>query len=86
VKLGDLPGLVRLRELLLGQATDRVEVSEVRLVLVAAFSTASRYVPDERREDFLRELEQATGGIVSLGEIGELSENGGAEGEPGEVE
>jgi hypothetical protein len=66
VRLADLPSLVRLRELLLDESTERIALAEVRDVLNAAFSVAGRFVPRDRRQDFLEELTKAVGGVVPL--------------------
>lgn len=63
-KLADLPALVRLAELLEGEATDRVELGEVQLVIQAVMAAAGRFVPRELRDEFLRELDAATAGLT----------------------
>lgn len=64
----DLPAIVKLAELLEGEATDRVALGEVQLVIQAVVAVAGRWVtselpPAERRDGFLRELESATAGL-----------------------
>ena len=69
-RLSDLPALVKLAELLEGEATDRVDLGQVRAVLVAVVQVAGRYVPAEARDAFLGELDQAVGGLLQLGDEG----------------
>jgi hypothetical protein len=77
LRAGDLPlsaaelvHVVKLAELLSGEATDRIQVHEVRVLVAATFELAGRFVPADRREEFLREVEAFTGelGIGSDGE------------------
>jgi hypothetical protein len=77
VRLADLPGLVRLRELLLGEATERIDVAEDKVVNAAAISVGQRIVEQARRQEYADALEQAVGGIVSLGPTADELEAGG---------
>lgn len=80
VRLADLPALVRLRELLLGEATERVQVGEVKIIVHAAFAVGPRFIEPARRQDYLDALRAAVGGIVSVdGTAGELE--AGADGQ-----
>jgi hypothetical protein len=74
VRLADLPALVKLRELLLGGATQRIEVSEVRVALTAFLGVAIRHLPPERRQVFLAEAREATGGFLDASATAELEE------------
>ncbi len=77
VKVSDLWNLIRAEQLLIGEATDRIEVREVRLVLSAAFSVAVRYVEPGRQREFLEELKGATAGLLELGPADAELEAGG---------
>jgi hypothetical protein len=62
LKPSDLPNLVKLAELLVGEPTDRVEVATVRRVFAILIERAGRFVTLEQRPAFLlemRELESA---------------------------
>lgn len=65
--LSTMPGLVRMAELVSGEATDRVHVSEVQPVLVAFAQIAVRYAPAEERDRVVVELEQASAGLLQMG-------------------
>lgn len=66
VALRVLPRLSTLEQLIAGEATGRVEISEVTSVLSTVFVVAGRYVPLEHRAAFMRELDEALGGLVEL--------------------
>jgi hypothetical protein len=59
--------LVKLGELLLGEATDRVSFGELQEALGVIVALAVEYVPDDARAEF---LERVRG---RLGEIGEAA-------------
>lgn len=58
LKPSDLPQLVKLAELLVGEPTDRVEVSIVRRVFALLVERAGRFVPAEQRPAFLVEMRE----------------------------
>jgi hypothetical protein len=58
LKPSDLPQLVKLAELLVGEPTDRVEVSVVRRVFALVIERAGLYVERDRREAFLEEMRE----------------------------
>lgn len=58
VRAGDIPGLVKLAELLEGEATERVDVGQVQQVLVVVLNTALRFVPPSDREGFLEAFDR----------------------------
>lgn len=64
--LGRIPGLFKMAELAAGEATDRVEVTEVQPVLVAFARIAVLNAPPAERGRVLAELEQASAGILEL--------------------
>jgi hypothetical protein len=66
LRLADLPALVKLESLLEGEATARVELFEVKLVLSGFLGVAMRYVPRADRKAFLAQAESATGGMLEL--------------------
>lgn len=68
VALRVLPRLATIEQLLAGEATGRVEISEVTSVLSLVFVIAGRYVPAEQRAAFMAELDEALGGLLDLGE------------------
>jgi hypothetical protein len=68
LKVGDLPGIVKLAELLEGEATDRVSVGEVQGVIRTVFLVAGRFVPEDRRDEFREELDGALAGLGALTE------------------
>lgn len=53
LKPSDLPNLVKLSELLIGEPTDRMEAVVVRRVFALVVERAGRFVPREQREEFL---------------------------------
>lgn len=62
-----LPVYAKLEQLYAGEATDRVALGEVQIVIQAVVAVAGRWVaselpPAERRAGFLAELETATSG------------------------
>lgn len=63
-----LPRYLTLEQLLAGEATSRpeLELGEVQAIVMAVFTVAGRFVPAERREEFLRELDAAVGGLAVL--------------------
>jgi len=75
VKLSDLPALIKLEMLIEGEATDRVEMTEVRQVIANVFVIAGRFIPREQRAAFL----EAIGGLagsIEAGPVLELVEGG----------
>lgn len=60
-ELARVPELVRLAELLSGEATDRVSFDEMQAGFRALLEIASRYVPKAKREQFLAEVNEALG-------------------------
>jgi hypothetical protein len=50
-------------ELRLDQANTMVAIAEVQEVVRLAFATAGRFVPKEKRAEFMLELEQVMGGL-----------------------
>ena len=73
VALRVLPRLATIEQLIGGEATGRIEVSEVTAVLSTVFVIAGRYVPADRRAEFMRELDEALGGLLELGGEGGLA-------------
>jgi hypothetical protein len=73
LRLADLPALVKLESLLEGDATARVELFEVKLVLSTFLGVAIRYVPLSERRRFLAEAESAAGGMLELAPAAEAS-------------
>lgn len=65
-KISDLPALVKLAELLEGEATDRIDVSQARALVNVVFQVAGRFVPAEAREAFMQELDAAVGGLLQI--------------------
>lgn len=66
--LEKIPGLFRAAELAAGEATDRVALSELQPVLVAFAKIAVVHAAPEQRGEVVRALEQASGGLLTLGE------------------
>lgn len=64
--LGRLPRLFRMAELAAGEATDRVTIAEIQPILVALGRVAIRNCLPERRSEVVRELEEATAGLLAL--------------------
>lgn len=70
---GDVERMVKLSELLLGEATDRVSLSEaqslLQLVFAAAMEWASKDVPAaERRSGLKRAIDEIVSGLATGGE------------------
>ncbi len=63
-KLSDLPGLMKIAELLTGQATDRVDAGQVQQVLAVVLQLGARELP---REQFLAEFDRAVQGVLEAG-------------------
>lgn len=61
-----LPRYVQLEQLIAGEATARVEVGDVQAIITAVFAVAGRFVPADRREEFLGELDGAVGGLIAI--------------------
>jgi hypothetical protein len=61
-----LPQYAKLEQLFAGEATDRVALAEAQAVVMAVVRVAGKFVPADRREAFLRELDDATGGLAAL--------------------
>lgn len=66
VAIRALPQFAKLEQLFAGEDTDRVGVSEAQAVIIAIVQVAGRYVPKDRRDEFLRDLDSATEGLVAL--------------------
>jgi len=62
-KLSSLPDLVKLAELLVGEATDRMELHEVTEALTLVTSIAVTFIPKARRNEFLAAVRKALGAI-----------------------
>jgi hypothetical protein len=69
VKISDLPALIKLELLLEGEATDRVEIVEVRQVIQQVFAVVGeiviRWVPAAERGEALAMIDRAAG-LVAL--------------------
>jgi len=61
-----LPRYVQLEQLIAGEATARVEVGDVQAIITAVFAVAGKFVPADRRDEFLTELDGAVGGLVAI--------------------
>lgn len=61
-----LPRYLAIEQLLAGEATARVEVGDVQAIITAVFTVAGRFVPAERRGEFMEELDGAVGGLVVI--------------------
>ena len=66
VALRVLPRLSTLEQLIAGEATGRIEVSEVTTVLSAFYVVTGKFVPEAARAQWLSELDSALGGLVEL--------------------
>lgn len=66
VAVRTMPRLIDKEQLLAGEATSRIEVSEVDDVLQAVFVVVARYVPAEEWDAFNRDLDEAVGGLVAI--------------------
>jgi DNA polymerase II large subunit len=72
VRLSDMPALIKLELLLEGEATDRIETTEVRQLVVQVFEIAGRFIPVKQRAEFLKavgELSGSVGGSESVLEL-----------------
>jgi hypothetical protein len=67
LKPADLDRLVKLAELLEGEATDRITVGEAQQGFAVLLTIAARYVPKQRRQAFLAEVRD------SIGDLGEAA-------------
>ena len=56
VKLADLPALIKLEMLIDGEATDRIETTEVQQVIHSVFVIAGRFIPPSDRAAFLEAI------------------------------
>lgn len=55
------------KELLIaGEATGRIELGDAQAIIAAVFTVAGRFVPADRRDEFLGELDGAVGGLVAI--------------------
>lgn len=63
-KVSDLPGIVKLAELLEGEATERVDPGQVQQVLALVLQLGARGLPRER---FLEEFDRAVVGVLGVG-------------------
>lgn len=61
-----LPRYLAIEQLLAGEATARVEVGDVQAIVTAVFTVAGRFVPADRREEFMAEIDGAVGGLVAI--------------------
>lgn len=61
-----LPRYVQLEQLIAGEATARVELGDVQAIVTAVFTVAGRFVPADRRAEFLAELDGAVGGLAVI--------------------
>lgn len=61
-----MPGLFKMAELASGEATDRVEIAQVQPVLVAFARIAVLHAQVDDRGDVMRELEDASAGLLTL--------------------
>lgn len=62
----DFVGLMKLEALLEGEVTDRCELGDVQAIVTAVFTAAARFVPADRRQEFMAELDGAVGGLVVI--------------------
>ncbi len=58
VRLSDMPALIKLELLLEGEATDRVEITEIRTVIHQVFAIVDQYLPVEHRPAFIEAISQ----------------------------
>lgn len=75
VKLSDLPALIKLEMLIEGEATDRIETTEVQQVIHNVFVVAGRFIPSADRAAFLEAIGELSRG-VEAGPVLELIEGG----------
>lgn len=61
LKPSDIPHIIRALRLVHGESTEHVEIRQVREYVVTVFRVAGRFVPAERREEFLAEADRALG-------------------------
>lgn len=61
-----LPRYVALEQLIAGEATARVELGDVQAIVTAVFTVAGRFVPADRRDEFMAELDGAVGGLAVI--------------------
>lgn len=62
-KLADLPGLVKLAELLVGEATERMEFAEVQEALGSVMAIAVELLPVGKRAEFLSRVREQLGSV-----------------------
>jgi hypothetical protein len=74
VKLSDLPALIKLELLIEGEATDRIETTEVQQVISNVFVIAGRFIPPADRAAFLAAIGELSGHSVSGPPVLELIE------------
>jgi hypothetical protein len=72
IDITDFVQLMKLEQLLEGDPTERIEMTEVRAVVLAVYRTAGAFVPKERRAEFLQRLDEATTGLFEPAEVLEL--------------
>lgn len=65
-KLSDLPALVKLAELLEGEATDRVDIRKVQPVIVAFVTRVARHIPKPAQAAFAADLDWLEGELLSI--------------------
>ncbi|MDQ5841653.1 MAG: phage terminase small subunit-related protein [Chloroflexota bacterium] len=63
VRAGDVPALVKLAELLEGEATDRVQIGEVRVLVAQVVVVAGEFIAKEDRPAFMARLGELTAGL-----------------------
>lgn len=63
-KLSDMPAIVKLAELLEGEATERIDPGQVQQVLALVLRIGAKGLP---REEFLAEFDRAVAGILEAG-------------------
>lgn len=51
-----------------GEATDKIAVAEVSQLILGVYRAAGEFVAKERREEFVRRLDDASSGMLALGE------------------
>jgi hypothetical protein len=64
-KLADVPGLVKLAELLIGEATDRMSFAEVQEALGVVIDLAVEFLPAESKLAFIAAVRERLGGAGS---------------------
>jgi hypothetical protein len=65
-KVSDVPALVKLAELLEGEATDRVDIRRVQPVIVAFVTRVARHVPKDAQTEFAADLDWLEGELLAI--------------------